>query len=275
MRLGMRSFTTLLIPTLLLSMWLWTAEGAAAEYVIGPEDVIQVIVWGNDQLTKSLVVRPDGNISFPLLNDIPAAGLTAMELQRLIVDRLTRYMEAPSVTVIVATVNSFKVYVKGEVKNPGLHSLKQETTLLEFMTMVGGATDSADLGKAYLLRKGEKLDIDFYALLAEGNVGKNVALVPGDFIFVPDNFNSRIVVTGEVQQPQIVPYREGLTVMDVLLRAGGFTKFAARNRTKIIRRNGDSQQEIRVRLKDFNEGKIEENILLAPGDTVIVPQSLF
>lgn len=248
----------------------------AGEYEIGAGDTLQILVWDNDQLTSTVPVRPDGKISLPLLGDLQAGGLTPSQLRDTIAIRLKEYVNVPNVTVTVMGINSFNVFVQGEVTTPGMHTLHQEMTLLHLISMVGGVTERADLTRAYLLRDNERVAVDFYALLKKGDVSQNLTLRPNDLIFIPDNFDQRVTVVGEVKAPQIIPFREGLTVLDAILIAGDFTQYARRNGTRIVRRNGAGTEEIPVKITDITrKGNVQENILIQPGDTILVPRSIF
>jgi len=246
------------------------------EYVIGEEDTITVSVWGNPQLSLSVPVRPDGKISLPLLDDIQAAGLTPLQLKKVITERLSEYIEHPQVTVIVTGMNSFKVYVHGAVATPGVVTLHGKTTLLQLITMVGGVNPTADLRNAYLMRKGKKLEVDFHRLLEEKDLSQDILLEPDDAIFIPDGFENRISVVGEVKNPQTLLYREGMTVLDVILQVGGFTPYAKTSKVIVLRRKGKEKEKLTVPMDDvIEDGKIEKNIPVEPGDIIIVPKSWF
>ena len=161
-----------------------------SEYYIGPEDVLEIIVWRNTDLSKVVTVRPDGRISLPLLGDIEATGLTPSELTNNIVNRLKQFKETPTVSVILQQVNSYGIYVLGEVQKPGRYYLKSKTTLLQAITMAGGFTPIAARNKIVIFRWGEgKSEIKLKAsyddiVLRDGN-NQNFVLKPGDTIVVP------------------------------------------------------------------------------------------
>src|SRR5206468_4817575 len=108
------------------------------DYRIGPEDVLDIAVWHNEAMSRTVPVRPDGKISLPLLNDIQAAGLTPMQLRDALSKKLEEYMPTPEVSVIVKEVHSFKVSVVGEVKRPGRHELKSQATVLDILALAEG-----------------------------------------------------------------------------------------------------------------------------------------
>lgn len=113
-------------------------------YIIGPEDVIHIFVWKEESLTKTVPVRMDGKISLPLVDDIQAAELTPLQLKEVLTQKLKGFIENPTVSVTVLEANSFKVYVSGEVKQPGVQHIRSEITLVKLMTMVGGFTEWAN-----------------------------------------------------------------------------------------------------------------------------------
>ena len=168
-------------------------SAAAPYYRIGPGDTLEIFVWHNEDLTKSLKVRPDGRVSVPLIDDVEAADKTPSELAKEIERRLTDYIIEPQVTVMVA---------------------------------------------------------DFSG-----------------------TFDQQIRVIGEAQKPQAIPYRDNMTVLDVMIAAGGLTEFASGNRATIARKVGDERQQYRVRLDDLiRDGDISANVQMFPGDILIIPQ---
>ncbi|MBI2876686.1 MAG: SLBB domain-containing protein [Candidatus Tectomicrobia bacterium] len=268
---------SLLLAALLAGMLLaGPGKTQAGDYVIGEEDTLHISVWGNDKLSLAVPVRPDGKISLPLLDDVQASGLTALQLKEEITRRLSEYVTDPNVTVTVTGINSFKVFVQGEVGNPGAITLRGKVTLLELLTMLGGVKETADLRKAYLMRQGRKLPVDFHKLWREEDLNQNVPLEANDSIVVPDSYQARISVIGQVKSPQTLPYRDGMTVLDVILQAGGLTPFAKGNETLILRENGSGKEKIPVRVKDIIEdGKVDKNMPVKPGDVIVVPKGWF
>jgi len=162
-----------------------------SEYYIGPEDVLEIIVWRNTDLSKVVTVRPDGRISLPLLGDIEATGLTPAELTANIVTRLKQFKETPTVSVILQQVNSYGIYVLGETQKPGRYYLKSKTTLLQAITMAGGFTPIAARNKIVIFRWGEgknneiKLKASYDDIVLRDGNNQNFILKPGDTIVVP------------------------------------------------------------------------------------------
>jgi polysaccharide biosynthesis/export protein len=167
-----------------------TAETPApSEYVVGPEDVLDVAVWNSPEISRTVPVRPDGKISLPLINDVPAAGLTPMELRDALVETLSTYIPMPTVSVIVREVHSFKVTVIGEVKTPGRYELKSRSTVLDVLAMAGGLSQYAARGRIVVLRQEagstRELPFPYDKLTGKGGPQDNFCVKPGDIVLVP------------------------------------------------------------------------------------------
>lgn len=158
-------------------------------YVIGPEDVLNVDVWKEPEMSRTVPVRPDGKISLPLLNDVQAAGLTPMQLAASITVGLRKYLAGPQVTVIVSQINSQRIYILGEVNRAGAYPLLPEMTFLQALSSAGGFTQFANLKKIYLLRTENGRQVKFffnYKEVVHGRTpGQNILLKAGDTIVVP------------------------------------------------------------------------------------------
>ena len=157
-------------------------------YVIGPEDVLYIHVWKEEALSRTVPVRMDGNISLPLIHQIGAAGLTPLQLEDAIVEKLKGFYENPNVSVTVMEINSFRVYISGEVKTPGVYRLRSETNILQIIPMAGGFTELADKRKIFVIRKengrDKRLIVDYKKAMKGDDPGSNLVLKPGDTIVV-------------------------------------------------------------------------------------------
>ncbi|MGA8223991.1 MAG: polysaccharide biosynthesis/export family protein [Candidatus Acidiferrales bacterium] len=158
-------------------------------YLIGAQDVLDVSVWKEPEVSRSVPVRPDGKISLPLLNDVQAAGLTPTQLAAQITESLKKFVANPQVTVIVTTMNSQRVYIMGEVNRPGAYPLLPGMTILQALSSGGGFTQYANTKKIYLLRlvdgKQEKYSFNYKDAIAGRHAEQNLPLRPGDTIVVP------------------------------------------------------------------------------------------
>jgi len=165
-----------------------TAGVGGPSYVIGPEDVLHIAVWKENDLTATLPVRPDGMISLPLLNDVQASGMTPMQLAASLTDKLKKYIADPRVTVVVTQINSKRIYLVGEVTKTGSMAMLPNMTVLQALSSAG-LTTFANTKKIYVLRmvngRQEKLPVDYRKLVKGEEIDKNYVLQPGDTIVVP------------------------------------------------------------------------------------------
>lgn len=162
-----------------------------SDYIIGPEDVLEISVWRNADLSKIVEVRPDGRISLPLIGDVMAVGRTASQLAETISAKLKDYKENPQVSIVVKEVHSYVIYVLGEVVHPGKFPLKSKTTLLQAVTIAGGFTAVAARNKIVVFRFAEngekdvKIKASYDDIVLRDAGAQNVLLKPGDTIVVP------------------------------------------------------------------------------------------
>ena len=158
-------------------------------YVIGPQDVLDISVWKENELTRTVPVRPDGKISMPLLNDVRAAGLTPNQLAAQITTSLKKFVTDPQVTVIVTQINSQRVYILGEVTRTGAYPLLPDMTILQALSSAGGFTQFANRKKIYMFRmengKQVKYPFDYKAVIDGKQSNENLVLKAGDTIVVP------------------------------------------------------------------------------------------
>ncbi len=243
----------------------------AEDYRIGSGDVLEVSVWGVPEMSRTVTVRPDGKITLPAVGDVVADGVVPMELSRRIAKVVEDYVKQPVVTVSVQQIRNNRVYVTGGSVSR-VFDMTHQMTLLKLLSELGDFSN-ADLRKAYLSRSGEKVPADFFALYFKGDLDQDVALQAEDIIFIPSNLSNIVYVLGAVNTPQPIQYVEGMRALDAILGAGGFSDFARENSVSIIR---EGEEKIGIDLRKVRRGQdIEQNVLLRPGDYVIVDESLF
>jgi polysaccharide biosynthesis/export protein len=174
-------------------------DSCAGDFLIGADDVLEVAVWNNPGITRTVPVRPDGKISLPLVDDVQAAGLTTTELRERLAKALTVYIPSPSLSVIVREIHSFKVTVMGEVKTPGRYELKDRATVLDVLAMAGGLLEYAARTKIMVLRHEgvttRRIRFAYQAIAGDGKPSNvtpepnaaqdNFCLKPGDIVVVP------------------------------------------------------------------------------------------
>jgi polysaccharide biosynthesis/export protein len=158
------------------------------KYIIGPEDVLFVQVWREESLSQTVMVRTDGKISLPLIDDVQAAGLTPLKLKEVLAEKFKAYVDNPLVTVIVREAKSFKVFISGQVAKPGVFSLVGEATFLQMIAMAGGFTEWANQRKVLLIRRENGREVRMtinYKKIVDGEA-ENILVKPGDTIIVSD-----------------------------------------------------------------------------------------
>jgi polysaccharide export outer membrane protein len=160
-----------------------------SSYIIGVGDLLKVSVWKNPDLQAEVPVRPDGRISVPLIGEVHVAGLTPLEVQALLTDHYTRFVTAPSVSVLITQINSRKVFILGQVKESGAFDILQPTNVMQALAMAGGVTEFAKTSKIVVLREvnGVKMrwQVNLDAVASGKRPDDNMVLEPGDTIIVP------------------------------------------------------------------------------------------
>jgi polysaccharide biosynthesis/export protein len=277
----MRTHTSILIVGLLLL----TGGTAAAQpvpvsdYVVGPQDVLMISVFNEATLSGRYTVETDGSITFPMLGRVPVGGKTLRAIQDDLNARLgADLLVNPQVTVVVEQFRSQSIFVMGEVRQQGKHTISGTMSLLEALSQAGGTTASA--GTEVLVRRPKdpsatagpvdpaddrQSDIIARVNLQDLQSGRapNVAIRDGDTLFVPKA--EMFFVTGQVRSAGSYVWEKGMTVLKAISLAGGINERGARNRIKIIRIVGGEQKKIDVKMTD----------LVLPNDTVEVPQRYF
>jgi polysaccharide export outer membrane protein len=249
-----------------------------AAYIIGPEDIINVTVYGHTDLSMQVVIPADGTFSYPLLNRVKAAGLTPQQLEAQLTKELSEFIVNPQVSVTVTQYVSQQVYIVGEVRSPGLQSLKHASTLLEILVQAGGPTAEAGW-EAVLVRASSTqanppsttdgtrdsnttMHIDLAQLMA-GELPRPIQVFSGDTIYIPRA--AFYYVSGEVNRPGRYRLERDTTIAKALIVAGGLTKFAAKSKLRV-------QRLIDGERKEFQGGP---NDILQSEDVLVIPQSVF
>jgi len=266
-------------------------------YLIGRDDVLDITVWQSPDLTKSVTVFSDGAIEYPLLGNIPAAGLSTADLEKTLREKLAQgYVKDPQVSVTIKEYNSKKVLVFGEVAKPGLYKLKGEVPLLELLFMVGGVNSSAkrmtvirptkitgdaipsallpsqDEGGAFSINT-SSFEVNLISLLSKGDLSQNVMIFPGDTIYVSAGTGLRYHVLGQVNKPGPYEWVQEITVLDAIKAADGLTERAAPHRIKLRTNRSGHQEVVKVNLADIMKGKKKDDVVVKSGDMIIVPES--
>jgi polysaccharide biosynthesis/export protein len=244
------------------------------DYIIGPEDILEIQVWGNKDLNQVVFVRPDGRTSLPLVGEIGVAGQSVQQLQDHLTNVYEKTVKGAVVTVMVKEIKSRPVYFIGGFGKPGVMQLTRELTLLQAISVVGGVVPNADAEKGFLLRGDKRIPIDFNRLVQRGDLSQNPKLEPGDSIVVP--LADAVYVNGEVKAPGAVKYTGDLTILKALTQVGGLTPLASAGRVDVLRGNAEKKERIRVDVDKMMRSPDENpDIRLQPNDIIFVPQRLF
>lgn len=269
---------------------------AQQPYILGPGDVIEVVVFGTPALSRVVTVRPDGMISLPLIGEVPAAGATPEQLRTRLTELFARFVQDPRVTVIVQEFRRLRVSVLGQVTMPGVYDFPVGATVLDALAAARGLTPDAGLGEARLVRGQEPPIIIDLERLLRGDISINRRLENGDTLIVPEDFTAKVYVVGEVARPGVFPLRGPVTAVQALSLAGGPTRRARLDRVQVIRRSpqvaqpaatislesvtvakqaAPAAQVIGVDLiKVLRDGDVSRDISLQRGDVVYVPENL-
>ena len=273
-----------LLDLLLLMAFLAAAGlafGQVSDYRVGPTDVLKITVWGHDDLSRSAVVSADGRIPFPLVGDVPVAGLTPTQIESSLRELLEKdYLVNPQVSVAVQEYRSQRVFVLGEAEKPGTYALKGRTRLLDVLSEAGGPAKGA--GRQLIVVRFPEADrplapgatgstairVSLKRLL-DGEASENLPMQNGDTIYLPKV--TGFFVLGEVRKPGAYAMEKDTTPLDAVTIAGGLTERAAPSGARILRKRPDgSQESIPVSLAGTDPRARE--ILLDDGDTLLVPQ---
>jgi len=260
--------------------------GRAEEYVLGPEDVIQVSVWLHPELDKSVSIGPDGTLTFAPAGEVKAAGLTPKQLGDRLGDRLSTYLrQTTTVTITVTNYLSRSVYVVGAVQRPGRYGFQTLPTLVDLISQAGGAQPGADLSRVQIIRKeGEArrvITADVSSALRDG-IGTDLpALRAGDTVVLNSagggaytgSPGDAIAVLGEVLKPGLYPAGSGIDLWMLLAQAGGFTPRANIRLVRLVTPAASGSQVRTVDLKSASERSGAPTVLVKPGDVVFVSPS--
>jgi polysaccharide export outer membrane protein len=248
------------------------------DYVVGPQDILTITVYGQNDLNGQFRVDGDGTFTFPLVGRVKAAELTVRQLEGEMTRLLKEFVKSPQVSVSVGQYKSRRLFIVGEVRSPGPYILTGNMSLIEAIALAGSALPTSS-GEALIVRggangpalaaslpaSGDKSDVTRVDLdaLQRGDLGQNIALQDGDTIFIPRA--AEVYLLGHVRNPGVYPIRRGTTVLQALALAGGVTDRGASNRIDVERLENGTKVRVRVRLDE----------LVRPGDTLIIPAKFF
>jgi polysaccharide biosynthesis/export protein len=276
--MGIRSTLSCLALLLLCGDHSYGQQPQPTNYLVGPHDVLTITSFDQEDLGGKYAVDADGTFTFPLIGRVRAGGLTLRELEARLKTMLKDgFFKDPQLAVAVETYKSQKIYIVGEVRNPGTYPLTGDMNLIEAIARAGSTLPSAS-GEALIVRartgnasnapltpNGENAETTTVDLkeLQSGALSQNVALRDGDTIFVPRA--ESVYVFGQVKNPGAYAIQRNTTILQALSLAGGVTERGATGRIKVVRIQSGKTVEIKVKLTDT----------VRPGDTIMVPERFF
>ncbi len=263
-------------------------------YVLGPEDLLEITVWGYGDLTRVIPVRPDGQISVPLAGTVPAAGRTAERLAQDLTRAFAKYIINPQVTVSVREFRKIRISMLGQVAHPGTYTLPPGARILDAISIASGVTDNAALPQAQLVRaSGETRAVSLDGLLLRQDMSQNLVVEPGDTLMIPEDTTNKYYVVGDVNHPGMYPIKGDVTVLQALAIAGGpvLHGTSTSKTAHIVRHVDPSQGPVTASIhrdgetsiangngvmitKDLGklyQGDLRQNETLRPGDVMVVP----
>jgi len=261
---------------------LFFGSPASDEYILGPEDIIEVRVFEVDQLNRTARVSADGNIDLPLIGVVPVGGLNSAQVSQRVAERLKKgFVKDPQVNIMIKEFNSRKASLLGAVAKPASYPLAGRRSLLQLLADAGGLAPNA--GRVlYIFRqspdgRSARLSVPLDELLVKGEARWNVWLRGDDVISVPAEQSISVSVLGAVRTPGIhgIPVLDGATLTKAIARAGGLTERASSGGITIKRRDASGKEVIlKADLGDILSGK-KPDVLLQEGDVVVVKESFF
>lgn len=244
-------------------------------YKLGPGDVLDLVIWGDDAISGTYRIGPDGDITVPLFGTLELSGKTRDEAARYVEDVLGESYLDPHATIVVKEFNNNNVFLLGAFQWPGEYKLENQATLLQALSLAKGFLKEADRS-ALTITRGEDtaMRINLDDLLLRGNRSLNVRLEPGDVLFLPENTTRLVYVMGEVKNPGVVPVGDGLDLLEALAMSGSLTEDSVASEVRVIRPlpGGKKVRVITVDVERiYREGAYVANIPLAADDVVYVP----
>lgn len=272
----------------------FTEKRGIPEYKIGPDDVLLIKKTEGEKTSEyDAVVRPDGMISYDLIDDISVNGLTANEVDEILTNAFKKYIKHPRIEILVKKYNSKSVLLLGQINTygyiqricgPGRYNLKRKTTLLDLIVIAGGAISgqehgNADLRRVEVVRKGKSYTVSLYDVMFKGDNSQNIIIDDGDIVTVPElpTYGERVYVLGEVASQGIYRLKDAHDLLAAISIAGGTTRVAVDSEVKIIRGYVENNREPIILSANYNQilkkGDISQNISLNDGDVIYVPRT--
>ncbi len=276
-------------PPLSPSKRSFTEISGFPEYLIGPRDVLEITLLAEESKIEEVEVRPDGRISYALVEDLQAAGLTPTQLDEVLTAELSRFLRDPKIDLavkehrskIVNLLGAIQIIQSGGGNRPiksgqGRYALQGKTTVLELILEAGGPLPEAQLDRVKLIRGDRSFTLNIQHVLATGEQSHNLLLQGDDVLIVPgtNQLSKKIVVLGEVEAPSVYMFPDDVSLLEALSRAGGLTESALQDDIRIIRSGTEGPEMFGVSFKRITrDADLKQNVALRNSDIVYVPRS--
>jgi polysaccharide export outer membrane protein len=263
------------VASLMAAVMLVTAVPAmgqtpASDYLLGPGDVLGVAVWGHPDLDREVVVSAQGNVMLPLIGSISASGQPLERMTSVITRAYADYILNPQVTVTIKQFRVIRASILGQVAHPGMYELRGGAHLLDLVAAAGGLTEDAAAKEAKLLQPGQGTRVIDLTQALAGEPKSNVLMQGGETLFIPEDLTNMINVEGEVTKPGRYRLKGEVHVLDALATAGGLTEHASVTRAQLVRASNQTEPLFLDSL--LLRQDMSRNIVLQPGDTLMIPQ---
>ncbi|MFQ3675265.1 MAG: polysaccharide biosynthesis/export family protein [Endomicrobiia bacterium] len=244
-------------------------------YVITSGDIIYIYVTPSEELSRESIVNADGMITFPLIGAVKASGLTVKELSTVLEKALSVYITDPKVTITMKSFSKKQIFIMGEIRQSGGYQYKEGMKLLDLITTAGGFTNFAGT-KNIKIYRGEKdkrqtITVNLEEIMKTGDTTKDFVLRPGDIVEVPRQPKT-VSVIGAVNSPGNFDWYEGINLLEAISLAKGQTDFASLGAIKIFRGTTQQQKMLVVNLNNILKGDLKNNLVLEPGDIIVIPR---
>ena len=250
------------------------------EYKIGSGNRFDVYVEEEpDYFTANTLVKPDGTISLKLVGEVKISGLTLPEAAALIEKKYSKYIYNPKVSMIPRELKSANITIMGKIAAPGNYEIKTDMRLTDAIAEAGGfatayfhgnTVEAADLTTAYMIRDNRVLAVDLYELIRKGNMLHNIPLLDGDYIYIPSLINQIVYILGNIMGPGEIYYKENMTVMQVIIYAGGYKDVVPTSQVIVLRGGLNHPRIFKIDTKAILKGDIQDFPLKA-NDIVYLP----
>ncbi len=256
----------LLFMMLCAAQVLCRADAADSDYHVGPGDLVRISVFGSPELALDARVSESGNITYPLIGQVPVAGLSAGQIEQELAKRLIsgQFLRSPQVSALVIEYQSQKISVLGQVTKPGQYPLTASTHVMDLLAQAGGPVQPVASDEATLVRKdGTKVPVDL-TLLFQGDPSQNYTVSGGDTIFVPKA--AQFYIYGEVQKPGMYRIEKNMTISRAISSGGGLTPRGSERHTVVKRRDASGKEK---------QLSVKSSDLVQPDDVILINESWF